>query len=252
VRADSIEKVVFLDQPFAQAVKTCGRTFMRSQEIRKGECRVPLVDQQLRVLTLGTFRIERDGKAAVLGRRAPPRQLQLLQALIALGESSAAQTRLADALWPDAEGDASMHALESTLYRLRRTFGAESIRVSAGQVSLNLDLWWIDLVAFRVLASKIEAALMEGQAVEPSLASQLFDLYRGDFLPGLENPWVISIRRLQRARMLAICTRLSRNWDMVGAGALAEIVRNRVTEGVSEEVDALRPHGLPQLALLEA
>lgn len=204
-----------------------------------------LVDKQLRVLTLGTFRIERDGKAAVLGRRAPPRQLQLLQALIAFGERNAAQTSLADALWPDAEGDASIHALETTLYRLRRTFGTEAIRVFAGHVTLNRDLWWVDLFAFRALASKIEAALIEGQAVEPSLASQLFDLYRGDFLPGLENPWVISIRRLQRSRMLALCTRLSRTWDMAGAGVLAESVRHRAAEHASSGVvlpSAHSPH----------
>jgi DNA-binding SARP family transcriptional activator len=199
--------------------------------------------EPLRVFTLGRFRIERDGEPAVLGRRAPPRQLELLQALIALGGTTVAQAGLADALWPDAEGDASMHALETTLYRLRRTFGAEAIGVCAGQVSLNCDLWWVDLVAFRALASEIESALIEGRAVQPGLANRLFDVYRGDFLPGVEAPWAVATRRLQRSRMSALCARLSRSWASSATAVLAESVRHRAAERVPAEIAVSWVHG---------
>jgi two-component SAPR family response regulator len=201
------------------------------------------VREPIRVFTLGSFRIERDGEPAVLGRRSPPRQLELLQALIALGGTSAAQTRLADALWPETEGDASLHALETTVYRLRRTFGARAIRVCAGQVSLNRDLWWVDLIAFRALAAEIEAVVVDGQAVQPSLANRLFDMYRGDFLSGVDAPWAVATRRLQRSRMSALCARLSRSWDAGGSAVLAESVRHRAAERVAAETAVASVHG---------
>jgi DNA-binding SARP family transcriptional activator len=201
------------------------------------------VREPIRVFTLGSFRVERDGEPAVLGRRSPPRQLELLQAIIALGGTSAAQTRLADALWPEAEGDASMHALETTVYRLRRTFGAEAIRVCAGQVSLSRDLWWVDLVEFRALASEVESALIEGRGVQPSLGNRLFDVYRGDFLPDVEAPWAVATRRLQRSRMSALCARLSRSWDLSGTAVLAENVRHRAAERVPAEIAVPGAHG---------
>jgi len=44
-------------------------------------------------------------------------------ALIAMGGRQVPQTRLADLLWPDAEGDAAYRALITTLQRLRRLIG---------------------------------------------------------------------------------------------------------------------------------
>jgi len=154
---DDLRAVTEIDSlPNSESFKrqdALSRTTATSSNTR-GSVPVRPVDKHLRVFTLGTFSVERDGKAVLLGRRAPPRQLQLLQALVALGETSAAETKLADALWPDAEGDASLHALETTLYRLRRSFGKDAIRVCGRQVGLNHSLWWVDLVAFRSLVSE--------------------------------------------------------------------------------------------------
>jgi len=81
---------------------------------------------------------------------------------------------------------------------------------------------------------------MEGRVVEASLVSCLFDLYRGDFLPGVEHPWAVCVRRLQRSRMSAICARLSRSWEIAGAHAIAENLRDRAAERVSAEGDLPR------------
>ena len=71
---------------------------------------------------------------------------ELLQALIAFGGTEVSAGLLIDALWPDSEGDAAYHALESGLYRLRQLLGArDAVRMEGGKVSLNRDQLWVDM-----------------------------------------------------------------------------------------------------------
>ena len=74
---------------------------------------------------------------------------ELLQALIAFGGLEVGAGALIDALWPDSEGDAAYHALESALYRLRQLLGTrDAIRMEGGKVSLNQDRLWVDVWEF--------------------------------------------------------------------------------------------------------
>ena len=79
-----------------------------------------------RIRVLGGFEVERDGEPWTAGRRAPRKRVELLQALAVLGGRDVPEHALAEALWPDSDGDAAQHALETTLYRLRRTMGRSS------------------------------------------------------------------------------------------------------------------------------
>jgi len=70
------------------------------------------------VHVLGRFRLlGGDTPITVPPRLRKPQEL--LQALIAFGGTEVSAGVLIDALWPDSEGDAAYHALESALYRLR-------------------------------------------------------------------------------------------------------------------------------------
>jgi ATP/maltotriose-dependent transcriptional regulator MalT len=71
------------------------------------------------ITTLGPFRLERDGAPVPFGRKVQQRPLDLLKALIALGGREVPEAALADALWPDAQGDTALQALATTLHRLR-------------------------------------------------------------------------------------------------------------------------------------
>jgi LuxR family maltose regulon positive regulatory protein len=56
---------------------------------------------------------------------------------------------LIDAMWPDPEGDAAYHALESALYTVRELLGArDAVRMEGGKVSLNRDQLWVDMREF--------------------------------------------------------------------------------------------------------
>src|ERR1700729_1064556 len=100
------------------------------------------------VHVLGRFRIlAGDTPVTIPPRLRKPQEL--LQALIAFGGTEVSAGVLIDALWPDSEGDAAYHALESTLYRLRQLLGARDlVRMEGGKASLNRDQLWVDMWEF--------------------------------------------------------------------------------------------------------
>jgi DNA-binding SARP family transcriptional activator len=88
--------------------------------------------ERLRVHVLGGFRLlTGDIPISIPSRSRKPREL--LQALVAFGGTEVNAGVLIDALWPDSEGDAAYHALESALYGLRQLLGArDAVRMEGG------------------------------------------------------------------------------------------------------------------------
>ena len=102
-----------------------------------------------RVSVLGAFRLLKGDAPIRCSRRTQKKTLELLQALIAFGGTEVAAGKLIDALWPDSDGDAGYHALESALYRLRLLLGAPGAVVMAGsKLSLDRQYFWVDMWAF--------------------------------------------------------------------------------------------------------
>src|SRR5258708_38294698 len=104
--------------------------------------------ERFRVHVLGRFRLlTGDAPITIPPRLRKPQEL--LQALIAFGGTEVSAGVLIDALWPDSEGDAAYHALESALYRLRQLLGArDAVRMEGGKVSLSRDQLWVDMWKF--------------------------------------------------------------------------------------------------------
>jgi LuxR family maltose regulon positive regulatory protein len=155
--------------------------------------------ERFRVHVLGRFRLTKgDTPVAIPPRLRKPQEL--LQALIAFGGTEVGAGLLTDALWPDSEGDAAYHALESALYRLRHLLGArDALRMEGGKVSLNRDQLWVDMWEF-------EAELQrpfdpETKGIER--IGRLRSLYQGHFLQHeTEKPWVLRTRQELRDRLL--------------------------------------------------
>src|SRR6266436_10348728 len=104
--------------------------------------------ERFRIHVLGRFRLLTGDTPIVIPSRLRKPQ-ELLQALIAFGGIEVSAGVLLDALWPDSEGDAAYHALESALYRLRQLLGArDALRMEGGKASLNRDQVWVDLWQF--------------------------------------------------------------------------------------------------------
>jgi LuxR family transcriptional regulator, maltose regulon positive regulatory protein len=155
--------------------------------------------ERFRVHVLGRFRLfTGDTSISIPPRSRKPQEL--LQALIAFGGSEVSAGMLIDALWPDSEGDAAYHALESALYRLRQLLGArEAVRMEGGKVSLNGDQLWVDMWEFEKELRRphdAEANRIEG-------IGRLRRLYQGHFLQHeTEKPWVLKARQELRDHFL--------------------------------------------------
>jgi two-component SAPR family response regulator len=155
--------------------------------------------ERFRVHVLGRFRLTNGDTPITIPPRLRKPQ-ELLQALIAFGGTEVSAGALIDALWPDSEGDAAYHALESALYRLRQLLGArDTVRMEGGKVSLNRDQWRVDMWEFEEELQRPE----DPEADVIGRIGRLRLLYRGHFLQHEpEKPWAVKTRQELRDHML--------------------------------------------------
>ena len=148
------------------------------------------VQPRVRIQTLGEFIVEIDGRRIYDRDWKGQRTRMLLIALICEGGQKVPATRLADMLWPDAEGDKALQNLKVALHRLRRLGCREGdepvnwVHVKQGMVSLARGLCWVDV--FEV------EALLDARA---DWREVIVRHDEGEFLPGdVSHPWVVRYR----------------------------------------------------------
>jgi LuxR family transcriptional regulator, maltose regulon positive regulatory protein len=155
--------------------------------------------ERVRVQVLGRFGLfTGDTPINIPPRLRKPQEL--LQALIAFGGTEVSAGVLIDALWPDSEGDAAYHALESALYRLRQLLGArDAVRMEGGKVSLNRDQLWVDMWEFEEQLQRPH----DPDSNDAERIGRLRRLYRGHFLQHeTEKSWVLKARHELRDQLL--------------------------------------------------
>ena len=171
----------------------------------------------LRIVALGRFEVVRNGAPLRAAGKAQRKPLELLQCLCAFGGEAVAQDRIADALWPEAEGDAAKQALRTTLHRLRKLLQhKQAVRLENRQLDLDPGSVWVDSTAFERIARSV------GNAGAARL-QEAMQLYRGGFLPGESAPWALVHRDRLRARFVTVAERLGALLEQAGDrdGAIA-------------------------------
>ncbi len=194
----------------------------------------------VQLYTLGDFRILVDGKPVAFSGKVQKKPLEMLKALIALGGSGIREDQLADALWPDAEGDAASASLRTTLHRLRQLIAHEgAIGVREGRVSLDPRYCWVDAWAFEKTVQDTEELFRneERKPAGPKPAARgrrygirerwekAMGLYRGHFLSNdRDKPWAVSTRERLRNRFLRAVKAQGDRWlrDALSAGTNEE------------------------------
>ncbi|SFH44506.1 Transcriptional regulatory protein, C terminal [Nitrosospira sp. Nsp14] len=148
----------------------------------------------IRIYTLGRFSVVKQGTALQFSGKAQKKPLELLKVLIALGGRDVSEARLADALWPDAEGDAASQALATNLFRLRKLIGEQAIRRQENRLTINPTFCWVDCWAFERLSR-------ESPGDSQRCLEKLRKFYQGPFLDGTDDaPWAQSMRERLKAR----------------------------------------------------
>lgn len=155
------------------------------------------------IRTLGGFGVEARDHGPMRLRKAPRRTWLLLKALLAHGGRDVPASRLADALWPEAEGDRSARALASALHRLRRLLDCDAaIQYHDARVSLSDRHCWVDAWAVERLLDEAAAAAARGDnAGATALSARAAALHAGPFLDGHDEPWAAPLRERLRQRL---------------------------------------------------
>ena len=151
----------------------------------------------IRIQTLGRFVITIEDAPLTFGRKAPLMPLRFLKLILCQGGQEIPLTRLADELWPDAEGDAAYRSMLTTLGRLRKLLGREeALLVQGGLLSLNFEISWVDSLAFEGFIQRGKTLRNAGKHREAEEAeTRANTLYQGDFLAtDSELSWVLPVR----------------------------------------------------------
>lgn len=182
---------------------------------RRSSARIDHVGlRSFQVFVLGRFQVIKDGTPLRFSRRAQRKPLELLQALIAHGGVEVGANTLTDALWPDSEGDAAYHALESALYRLRQLLGSSSaVLMAGGKLTLDRRQFWVDMWAFE---SEVQAG-HEDLAAAAGRLDRIRKLYVGHFLAQeAEKPWALEKRQIMRAKFVHAIRDIARQYETRG------------------------------------
>lgn len=158
----------------------------------------------VRIHCFGRSELIVDDAPVRFSRKAQKKPMQLVRAVVAMGGVNVPESRIIEALWPDAEGDAAHTAFATTLHRVRKLLGAEHVRLHEGRVSLDRHYVWTDVWAFERLNERINslgpAAGMERRG---KLLERVLDLYKGHFLADeADSNWALMTREKLRTIFL--------------------------------------------------
>jgi LuxR family transcriptional regulator, maltose regulon positive regulatory protein len=186
---------------------------------------------RVKVYSLGNFRLELDGETYVSEGKVQQKPLELLKALVALGGEAISQDKLADMLWPEAEGDLAFRNIKTTLNRLRKLLGDHDyLVVREGTLSLNHKHCWTDLWRFTELAREIDTATRFDEGLLPparlqALVEQLHIAYPHPLLCNSRESWLPAVRQRLHRHYLHCIEKLAHSMERAGAGESAAAAR---------------------------
>lgn len=176
-------------------------------------------DLQVHVRVLGDFEVAIARAPLRFGRKRPERPLALLKLLAVHGPRGETEARIADALWPDLDGDAALRSLAVSLHRLRNLLGGnDRIAHKGRRLALATRVVWCDSLAFEELLDRAAAARSADE--RERLTAEALALYRGDLVVDEDRErWAIAARERLRQRFLLACARqgarlaAARRWE---------------------------------------
>lgn len=157
---------------------------------------------RVKIHTLDRFAVLIDDKPLKFSGKAQKKPIELLKGLIAFGGREVNEAKLARALWPRAED--APQALATTVHRLRKLIGEETIERKEGYLGLNPRHCWVDVWNLERQLTRVEAACQARHLSQiASLIEALLARYRRGFLEAdADASWSSTYRERLRNRML--------------------------------------------------
>jgi DNA-binding SARP family transcriptional activator/tetratricopeptide (TPR) repeat protein len=189
----------------------------------------------LQVSLFGEQAITDDGTGRVRTRSS--RTAALIGFLALHAESPQARQRIAGLFWPDSTEAQALTNLRRELHQLRQVLGDEPSLLVTPR-----DLCWQDTPAcqvdVRIFDLERQAALAAGHSERQVLthAARAVAQYKGDFLPGAYDDWLLEARAELERQCVELCDLLSQaqaaTGDLTGA---VQSARRRITLQPLEE-----------------
>lgn len=173
----------------------------------------------VKIFTLGRFSLAKSGKPVNFGGRSQAKPLEMLKILVALGGREIAYVRIADVLWPEAEGDMAKQSFTTTLHRLRQLTGCQdALNLRGSKAGVDGRFCWVDCWAFERLAGQGEAAFSEGKKDKAvKLLERAISYYHGPFLPeDVDKEWSVSPRERLRSKFVRVVRILANHFEESG------------------------------------
>ena len=205
----------------------------------------------LRVRLFDGFSIEGIAAGAQdAGKKGESKSMQILQYLAAHAPATVAAQRLADALWPEADGDKAMRSLDVALTRLRQALPDAALLVRLeGKIGFDLNRVWCDTHAVLMLVDELRNYVGAGWATKPTAdvliadaryaqtALALLDLYRGPMLPDSREAFARDRSAFFRSQVAgAVQIGLRAAIRLPDQAMSEEIVRKSVAHGLPADV----------------
>lgn len=182
------------------------------------------------------------------GKKGESKSAQILQYLAAHAPASVAAQRLADALWPEAEGDKAMRSLDVALTRLRPTLPDATLIVRHdGKIGFDRRRVWCDSDAALMIIEEIRARAHGRSAaqvesvtaesvhwrIQARSALALLEIYRGPLLPDSREAFARDRADYFRSQVAgAVQIGLRAAVRLTDSTAAEEIIRLSVSHGL--------------------
>jgi DNA-binding SARP family transcriptional activator/tetratricopeptide (TPR) repeat protein len=188
----------------------------------------------LHVSLFGEQAITDDGTGRVRTRSS--RTAALVGFLVTRTGSPQARQRIAGLFWPDSAEAQALTNLRRELHHLRQVLGDDPALVVTPR-----DLCWYDTatcrVDVRIFATEREAALAAGSSDQVlAHADRAIAQYKGDFLPGAYDDWLLESRAALERQCVELCDLVCQTRTATGdlAGAVGA-ARRRIGLAPLEE-----------------
>ena len=160
------------------------------------------------VRTLGVFEVIIDGRALRNYEWESEKSRELFALLLAR-EPTLRKEEIIARLWPDQGGMKLGKLFHSTVYRVRRALYQDAVVETDGCYSLNPSrtFTW-DVGEFKALVARAKR-LEPGSSEHSETLGQILGLYRGQFMPMVDNEWANDLRAELESQFIDAASKLA-------------------------------------------
>lgn len=208
------------------------------RQIRRSTAAVPFGLPRINIHTLGKIQIWLDGKLVSSSQWQTQAARDLFLLLLAHPDGLTKE-EIALVLWlEDSENQVKIQ-FKNTIYRLRKALGQNVILFEDDRYRFNQSLdYEYDVELFK---SRLDQARREGDRLRKmKVWKDALELYKGPFLPMLDQEWVLAIRENLWELYLSAALAYGENLLETGDSAAALGVGTKILEQDSCQEDAFR------------